>query len=108
LLYNKEKLLANGDKWEVEIARYVLMGLIDQVAFHDIYPSFLETCKPITLTVSVIEFTVLEFEIKVKSPNESVRALKRNVKCLWERDWSGKPARPVRQSPHTTFFFFFF
>jgi hypothetical protein len=25
-----------------------------------------------------------------------------------ERDWSGKRARPVRQPPHTLFFFFVF
>lgn len=67
-MYNKEKLLANGDKWEVEIARYVLLNSFNQVALVDAYPSFLETCKPITLTVSVIEFTVLEFEIKRKKP----------------------------------------
>lgn len=73
-MYNKEKLLANGDKWEVEIARYVSLNSLNHVAFVDTHPLLLETCKPITLTVSVIEFTVLEIEINVKSPNEFVQA----------------------------------
>lgn len=37
LLYNKTKLLSNGDAWETEISKHLLLNLSDKLDYYDFY-----------------------------------------------------------------------